>query len=281
MSDAGQEMNFWEHIDALRRVVIRIVVVMFILAVGSFIAMPWIFDNVVMAPCSGSFPTYRLFDRVADATGFGGIAGDSDFKVDIVSLELASQLFIHLSASFWMALVLGFPVIIYMLWGFISPGLYENEKRGAVRSFLFGNVMFYLGVATGYFLIFPLAVRFLATYTLSDAIRPIVSLDSYMDNFFLLLLMMGAVFELPLLAWLLGKIGVIHRSFFSTYRRHAIVVLLVVAAIITPTGDPFTLLLTFIPIYALWELSARLVSRDEPEDDIDEEDDPETIPEKE
>ncbi len=119
--------------------------------------------------------------------------------------------------------------------------------------------MFYLGVATGYFLVFPLAVRFLAGYQLSEAIRPIVSLDSYMDNFFMLLVMMGTVFELPLLAWLLGRIGVLTRSFFRRYRRHAIVVLLIVAAVITPTGDPFTLFLVFTPIYALWEIGARLV----------------------
>ena len=119
--------------------------------------------------------------------------------------------------------------------------------------------MFYLGVATGYFLVFPLAVKFLAGYRLSDVIEPMVTLTSYMDNFFTLLLMMGAVFELPLVAWLLGKMGLLTRGFFSRYRRHAIVVLLIVAAIITPNGDPFTLFLFFIPIYALWEGSARLV----------------------
>ncbi len=119
--------------------------------------------------------------------------------------------------------------------------------------------MFYLGVATGYFLVFPLTVKFLAGYQLSSAIRPMVTLTSYMDNFYTLLLMMGVVFELPLLAWLLGKMGLLTRDFFKTYRRHAIVVLLIVAAVITPTGDPFSLFLVFIPIYALWEGSARLV----------------------
>jgi len=270
------DMSFWDHLDALRGVVVRIAIVMAVLAVASFAAMPWVFDNVIMAPCSGSFVTYRVFDSIAAATGLPDLAStDPDFKVDIVSIELTSQIFIHLSSAFWAAFVLGFPFIIYMLWGFVSPGLYENEKRGAVRAFLFGNLMFYLGVAVGYFLIFPLAVRFLATYTLSESIRPIVSLDSYMDNFFMLLLMMGAVFELPLLAWLAGKIGLLHRSFFRTYRRHAIVVLLIVAAIITPTGDPFTLFLTFLPIYALWELSARLVPVEEPEED---DSDQQTVP---
>lgn len=234
----------------------RILLVTGVLAMCAFAAMPWIFDNIIMAACSESFPTYRIFDRIAELTGSDT---SGEFRVDVVSLQLASQLFVHFSAACWTALIVGFPVIIYLLWGFVAPALYPEEKRGIRRAFFFGNIMFYLGVAVGYYLVFPLAVRFLATYQLSGAIRPIVSLDSYMDNFFTLLLMMGAVFELPLLAWLLGKMGLLTRSFFGRYRRHAIVALLIVAAVITPTGDPFTLFLVFVPIYALWEASARLV----------------------
>lgn len=259
MAVEQHNMTFWDHLDDLRGVLARIAVVIAVLGAASFAFMPWIFDHVIMAPCSGNFITYRLFDRLAAAAGVSDLATDNAFSVDIVSLELTSQLFIHLSASCWTAVMAGFPVIIYLLWGFIAPGLYESERRQARRAFLFGNLMFYLGVACGYFMVFPLAVRFLADYQLSDAIRPIVSLDSYMDNFFMLLIMMGAVFELPLIAWLLGRMGILTRSFFATYRRHAIVALLILAAVITPTGDPFTLILTFIPIYALWELSARLV----------------------
>lgn len=255
--------SFWDHLDALRGVLVRVLVFYGVLAVAAFIAMPWVFDHVIMAPCDASFPTYRIFNDIAALTG--GRA-DGPFRVDIVSIELASQLFVHFSAACWTALVVGFPVILYQLWGFVSPALYPHERRGIRRAFVFGNVMFYMGVSVGYFLVFPLAVRFLATYQLSGYIRPIVSLDSYMDNFFTLLLLMGAVFELPLLAWLLGKMGLLTRSFFRTYRRHAIVALLIVAAIITPTGDPFTLFLVFIPIYALWEASARLVPPDDSTD---------------
>ncbi len=252
-------MSFWDHLDALRRVLFRIAAVVAVIAVAAFAAMPWLFDNVIMAPCSGTFVTYTFFNRVAAAAGMADMATPASFSVDIVSLELASQLFIHLSAAGWTACLVAFPVIIYLLWGFVAPALYEHERRGAVRAFIFGNLMFYLGVAVGYLLVFPLAVRFLADYRLSAAITPIVSLDSYMDNFFMILIMMGAVFELPLLAWLLGKMGILTRPFFKKYRRHAIVALLIVAALITPTGDPFTLFLVFIPIYALWELSAVLV----------------------
>ncbi|MCH5222198.1 MAG: twin-arginine translocase subunit TatC [Muribaculaceae bacterium] len=268
---SDSQMSFWDHLDALREVLIRIAIVVLVLAVSSFIVMPWVFDNVIMAPCSGSFPTYLFFDKVAKALGLGAeLSTAPSFKIDIVSVELTSQLFVHMSASFWMAFMIGFPVIIYQLWGFVAPALYENERRNTVKAFIFGNVMFYLGVVVAYFIVFPLAVRFLAEYNLSSAIRPIVSLDSYMDNFFMLLIMMGAVFELPLLAWLLGRIGLLKRSFFKTYRRHAIVALLILAALITPTGDPFTLFLVFAPIYALWEMSARLVpvASDDDDDDL-------------
>ena len=127
--------------------------------------------------------------------------------------------------------------------------------------------MFYLGVAAGYYLVFPLTVRFLADYQLSDLVPNVISLDSYTDTFVTIVFLMGVVFELPLLAWLLGRMGLLTRRFFSLYRRHAIVALMILAAVITPTGDPFTLFAVFIPIYLLWEFSAMLVPKSVPTDD--------------
>lgn len=260
MAGSAAQETFWDHLDALRGVLIRIAVTMAVLAVAAFCAMPRIFDAVVLAPCRPDFPFYRLLDYIAAHSPLlpEGLTAEP-FELHPVSLELASQFFVHMSAACWTAAVAGFPIIIYLLWSFVSPALYEHEKRGITRAFLFGNLMFYLGVAVGYFIVFPLALRFLATYQLSGQIETVVSLDSYMDNFYMLILVMGAVFELPLLAWLLGKMGFLTRGFFSRYRRHAIVALLIAAGLITPTGDPFTLFAVFIPIYALWEFSARLV----------------------
>ena len=152
-----------------------------------------------------------------------------------------------------------YPIVIYLLWTFVSPALYSHEKRGIKRAFAFGNLMFFLGVAVGYFVVFPVTLRFLADYHVSAMVPNQISLDSYMDTFLMLIFIMGIIFELPLLAWLLGKIGVLKRGFFKKYRRHAIVVLLILAAVITPTGDPFTLTIVFLPIYLLYELSALLV----------------------
>ena len=121
--------------------------------------------------------------------------------------------------------------------------------------------MFFLGVLVGYYVVFPVTLRFLADYHVSQLVPNQISLDSYMDTFLMLIFVMGLIFELPLVAWLLGVLGVLHRGFFRTYRRHAIVALLVLAAIITPTGDPFTLMVVFLPIYLLYEVSAYLVPK--------------------
>ncbi|MDE6300292.1 MAG: twin-arginine translocase subunit TatC [Muribaculaceae bacterium] len=256
---SSDSLTFWDHLDALRGVLIRVAVTVAILAVGAFAAMPYLFDNVVLAPCMPDFITYRILASVRSVLP-SELASDS-FSLNPVSLELTSQFLIHITTACWTAVVIGFPIIIYQLWGFVSPALYDHEKRGIIRAFIAGNFMFYLGAAVGYFVVFPLALRFLATYSLSDNIHAMVSLESYMDNFFTLILAMGAVFELPLLAWLLGRMGFLNRSFFSRYRRHAIVGLLILAALITPTGDPFTLFIVFLPLYALWELGALLVPR--------------------
>lgn len=254
------EMTFWAHVDALRKVLLRAGAVVVVLAAAFFVMMPEIFDSVILSPTRADFPLYRLFDVIGSRSplmpeGFGA----ADFHVDLINIQLASQFFIHMSVSFWLAVVFAFPVIIYLLWGFVAPALYSGERRGVRKAFLLGNVMFFIGVAVGYFVVFPVTLRFLADYHISAAIPNQISLDSYMDNFLALILVMGIIFELPLVAWLLGRMGLITRRIFSTYRRHAIAALLILAAVITPTGDPFTLAIVFLPIYLLWELSALLV----------------------
>lgn len=262
-SNRLQTMTFWDHVDALRSVILRAGLTIVVMAVVFFIAMPWIFDNVILAPCRADFPFYRLLTSLSRASGgsvwMPDFATATDFHCDLINIQLASQFFIHMSTSFWLAVVISFPIVVYIIWGFISPGLYPSEKRGAVKAFLWGNVMFYLGVAVGYFIVFPLTLRFLAEYKVSDLVPNQISLDSYMDNFLVLILVMGIVFELPLVAWMLGRAGVLTRSFFSRFRRHAIAGLLILAAVITPTGDPFTLMVVFLPVYMLWELSGILV----------------------
>lgn len=253
------EMSFWEHVGALRNVLLRAALVVVAITVVFFALMPHIFDTVILAPTHGDFVLYRLFERLTAGSSLFPDFSSEGFNVKLINIQLASQFFIHISTSFWLALVFAFPVVIYLLWGFVSPALYENEKRGVTKAFMLGNLMFFLGVLMGYFVVFPVTLRFLAEYQVSELVPNQISLDSYMDNFIVLILVMGIVFELPLLAWLLGRAGLLTRDFFGRFRRHAVVVLLILAAVITPTGDPFTLMVVFLPIYGLWEMGAWLV----------------------
>ena len=248
-----KESGFWDHAEALRRVLLQSVGVVVGLMCIYFAVMPQLFDRVILAPCRTGFPLYTLLDDIA------GMSGSMQHDISLVTIQLASQFFIHMTSSMWLAVITAFPVILYLLWGFVSPGLYEHEKRGAGIVLTGGTLMFYLGVAAGYWLVFPLTLRFLAGYQLSTLIPNQISLDSYIDNFMMLVLVMGIVFELPVAAWMLGRLGVLRRGFFHTYRRHAVVALLIFAAVVTPTGDPFTLAVVFLPIYILWEGSALTV----------------------
>ena len=178
---------------------------------------------------------------------------------------MASQFLIHISTSFWFALIVAFPYLVYEAWRFIAPALYDNEKSSVGAAFLSGTVMFYLGCAVGYCFVFPFTFRFLAEYQVSTEIVNQISLNSYMSTFMGMVFIMGLVFELPLLAWLLSKLGLINKPFLKKYRKVAVAVLLILAAAITPTGDPFTLSIVFLPLYALYELSIRVVRDAEPE----------------
>lgn len=259
--NGGKNMSFWEHFDELRGVLFRISILVIGLAIVAFCFMRPFFDKVILAPCSDSFPTYRILGFIRGDGDFLPDLGSAGFDVSLQTINLGSQFMTHMSSSLWVAATLAFPLIIWLIWRYVSPALYENERRPARRAFLSGLFLFYIGVLTGYFVVFPLALRFLSQYQLSPGIAVNLTLDSYMDTFYMILLAMGAIFEIPILAWMLGKIGVLTKSFFKRFRRYAIVISAALAAIITPTSDVFTLVLVFIPIYGLWELSAFLVPK--------------------
>jgi sec-independent protein translocase protein TatC len=231
-----------------------------------FIAMPQIFTTFVLGPTTSQFFLYRWLSSLGSLPFLPDFSAGT-FKVDIININVASQFLIHISTSFWFALIVAFPYLVFEAWRFIAPALYENEKASVGTAFLFGTVMFYLGCAVGYSFVFPFTFRFLAEYQVSTEIVNQISLNSYMSTFMGMVFIMGLVFELPLLAWLMSKLGLINKAFLKKYRKVAVAVLLVLAAAITPTGDPFTLSIVFLPLYALYELSIRVVRDEEPETD--------------
>lgn len=257
------EMPLWEHLEVLRWTLIRILIAWAIGVLTSFMFIPSLFNQVVLAPSREDFFLYRFLAKLNSYTSLVPDFLEKPFQVEVINIKLASQFFIHMSLSFWTSLLIIFPYMIYEIWKFICPALYDNERIKIRWAFVFGTFMFFLGCVVGYSVVFPLTLRFLYTYELSSFITNQLTLDSYMNNFLMLVFMMGIMFELPLLAALFSKLGLLTRTFFKKYWRYAIVILLTVAAVITPSSDPFTLMAVFIPIYMLWEMSAWLVKADD------------------
>ena len=202
--------------------------------------------SIVLAPTKSDFITYRWFSQ------FGDIA---DFNLNLINTQLTSQFSVHMQVSIIIGIICVSPYILYSIFAFVSPALYENERKYARLLIVAGYIMFMIGVALCYFLIFPLTIRFLGNYQVSDDVANIITLSSYIDTLTMLTLMLGIVFELPILCMLLGKMGILTADFMKEYRRHAIVIILIVAAIITPTTDVMTLMLVTLPIYLLYEVS--------------------------
>lgn len=246
MSEQEQSLTFWDHLDELRAVLIRIFVMTALAAMAVFYLKDELFA-IVLAPRSSDFITYRLM-------------GIEPFSISLMNIGLTEQFMIHMRTAFYAGILVVSPYILYQLFRFVSPALYENERRYATTLVTSGYVMFMLGTALNYFLIFPLTVKFLGTYQVSDDVANMLTLQSYVDTLIMMNLVMGIVFELPVVSWLLAKMGLINAGLMSRWRRHAIVAILIVSAIITPTTDAFTLFVVALPIWLLYELSIGIVT---------------------
>ncbi|MDE5839965.1 MAG: twin-arginine translocase subunit TatC [Muribaculaceae bacterium] len=252
----GPEQTFWDHLDVLRGVLIRILVVTLILTVVAFCLKDEVFA-IVLAPKSPDFILYRVLSDLSARLGFS--VADT-FDVSLINTGLAQQFMIHMKTAFCVALIVASPYILHQLFSFVSPALYETERKSSLRLLIGGYVMFLIGVALSYFIIFPLTFRFLGTYQVSSEVTNLISLESYMSVLIMLCLFMGIMCELPVISYIAAKAGIIDSGFLKRYRRHAVLVILVVCAIITPTSDAFTLLIVSFPIWLLYEVSI-LISR--------------------
>ena len=248
-------LSFWDHLDVLRTIIIRIILVTVVCGIVAFLFKEELFA-VVLAPRNPDFVTYRLLVRVSGF--FGGDAPDNPV-IQLINTGLAEQFVIHMKTALCAGVLCASPYTLYQLFRFVSPALYANERRFALPIVVGGYVMFMLGVLISYYLIFPLTFRFLGTYQVSEAVVNMISLQSYMSTLTLISISMGIVFEMPVVAWLMARMGLLTASFMNRYRRHAIVVILIVAAIITPTSDIFTLLMVSLPMWLLYEVSVCIV----------------------
>lgn len=249
--------SFWEHLDELRSIIIKVAVVVVVFGIVAFVFKDVLFA-IVLAPKESGFVTYRWLDAIA---GLMPGAGAGNFDVHLINTGLAQQFVIHMKMAFAAGVVCASPYIVYQLFRFVSPALYAGERKYAYKVAGGGYFMFVFGMLVSYFVIFPLTFRFLGTYQVSGDVENLISLESYIEVFMMMAIALGIVFEMPVVAWLFARLGFLTDSFMRRYRRHAVVIILIVAAIITPTSDVFTLLAVSLPMWLLYEWSIRLVAR--------------------
>ena len=255
MGNSEQQMSFWEHLDVLRTVLLKILLVTVVCGMAAFLFKDQLFD-IVLAPKDSGFIPYRWMTSFAELLGE---ASADVFDVQLINTGLAEQFLIHVKVAMCAGVLCASPYMLYQLFCFVSPALHDNERKYAVAMVGSGYLMFMLGVAVSYFLIFPFTFRCLGTYQVSGEVTNMIALPSYISTMMVMCLTMGIVFEMPVMAWLFGRMGLLSAGFMRRYRRHAVVIILIVAAVITPPSDVFSLLLVSCPIYLLYETSIAVV----------------------
>ena len=251
----GNLLTFGGHLEVFRQMLFRILGVAGVIAavVFCFKDITW---QLLLAPSEWDFCTYRWLETVMQSIGID--FHFNEFHVEMIATDLSSQFVTHITTAVYLGLLGASPYILYELFRFISPALYENEKKYSVQVAGIIYMLFLLGVLMSYFVLFPISFRFLGTYSVSAKVVSNITLDSYISTFVSLTLVMGLVFQLPVIAFFLGKLEFVTSEMLSRYRKHAFLVIMLVAAIITPP-DLMTLILVTIPLYLLYEFSIRVV----------------------
>ncbi|HNX87985.1 MAG TPA: twin-arginine translocase subunit TatC [Paludibacteraceae bacterium] len=271
--DSEKEFTFWEHLEALRWTILRSLGVVTVLTFVFFGFKDFVFSKIILPPLNSDFYTYRLLCLLSEKLKMPGLCPD-DFSVQLININLAGQFITHITSSLIMAVVLSMPYLLFEIWRFINPALYEHERKNISIIFLSSSFLFYLGALVSYFLIFPLTIRFLGTYQVSGLVTNQISIQSYMNALGILIFSLGIMFELPIVIYALNRIGLVSKKALKSFRKYAFVGILIIAAVITPTTDPFTMLVVALPIYLLYEVSILLCNKDLPalESDSEEED---------
>jgi sec-independent protein translocase protein TatC len=254
-----KEMSFLEHLEELRWHLIRSFLAIFIGAILAFIFKDLIFSQIILAPKSPDFITNRFLCELGQTYNLKNLCINS-VPLDIISVKMAGQFSMHIMVSLIVGLVVAFPFIFREFWSFIAPALHSNERRHARGAVFFSSFLFLLGVAFGYFLISPLTVHFLGSYSVSPEVENKINLISYVSTMTSVVLAAGVIFELPVLVFFLTKIGLVTPQFMRKYRRHSLVAILLLSAIITPP-DVFSQILVAIPLLILYEISIFVSAR--------------------
>lgn len=250
-------LTFGGHLEVLRRMLFRIIAVVMVLAIVIFCFKDKTFE-LLLAPSQWDFVTYQYIEKLLHY--FGSNFAFNQFHINLIATELSSQFMTHITTALYLGLLGASPYILVELFRFITPALYENEKKYSVRVAVTMYLLFIVGVLMSYFIIFPISFRFLGTYSISGMVESNITLKSYTSTFTTLTLVMGLVFQLPVIAFFLGKLEMASSKLLKRYRKYALIVIMLVAAIITPP-DLMTLVLVTIPLYLLYEVSILVLKR--------------------
>lgn len=257
--DESKEMSFWDHLEALRQGLFRVVIALLVAFVALFFFKDFLFDQLILAPTRNDFFFYKWFGM---ETG-----------LQLVNIELSTQFMVHMRVTFMCAFILCCPYVLFEIWRFIAPALYQHEKKATRRAFLFASFLFYLGIAVGYCIILPLMVNFFDGYKVSEAVTNTISLNSYISTVNSTVLLFGIVFEIPTLVAVLSQIGLLTRETLVGGWKWAVLIIAVLAAIITP-ADPFSMLIAAIPLSLLYGISILVCKpkQEESEEELEDKD---------
>ncbi len=257
--ESNSEMSFLDHLEELRWHIIRSLIAIFIIAIVAFLAKHIVFDKIILAPKTPEFWTNRILCRLGQAVNIQKLCINSN-TFDLKSIYMAGQFMAHIKISILAGLVLGFPYVFYEFWRFIIPALYQNEKQHAHGAIFYISFLFACGVLFGYYIISPMSVHFLGSYSVSELVDNEINLMSYISTVTSVTLASGIVFELPAVVYFLSKVGLVTPEFLRKYRRHALILILLLSAIITPP-DLFSQILVSFPLIFLYEISISISKR--------------------
>ena len=253
-------MTFWEHLDELRGVLIRSLVAVVVMTIIAFTFKRILFDYIVLAPKESDFITYQLLCKLGKFLSISSLCFDTG-SIHLINISLAGQFTSHITISFIAGCIVSSPYIVWEFWRFIKPGLTEEEKKNTTGVVFIISSLFITGVLFSYFLVVPVMVNFLGTYQVSESVINQIALDSYVGSVSMMTLLMGLIFEFPIVVFFLTKVGILNPSVLKKYRKHTIVIILIVAGIITPSPDVFSQLVVSVPLYILYEMSLQISSK--------------------
>ena len=248
------EMSFLDHLEELRWLLVRSSVAIIIMALATYFVSDYIFDVIIFGPTNPNFITYRFFCDASHYLGFADSICITELPFTIQNTSMEGQVNMFVWTCITAGFILAFPYVLWELWKFISPALYEKEKKNAKVFIFVASILFFLGVLFGYFVIVPMSINFVATFSVSSVVKNEFNLDSYIGMIKTSVIAAGLFFELPIVIYFLTKLGLVTPSFLRKYRKYAIVIVLIVAAIVTPP-DVVSQITVAIPMLLIYEAS--------------------------